>query len=223
MDVDDHGPAAGEVCRGFVEEARDRAPVETGPVHQLRFGEVAGVEARGLALRPARERPARNLERVRIRRRARRGERKAQLGAVRPPAEAGDHAGRQLGDAALDAGRGADDVQHPDPTLVRDKRNRAPVGREVELLHVPGDLARQEAIPLGGQLQIRKPLEFRAAVGGEVDALAVASEPLGAIGDALVSLLGCEQRLLPAGHVHEPQTGLVDRDALPQEDLAVVR
>ena len=223
MDVDDYGSAAGEARRGLIKEARNCPPVDARPVDELGLGEVLRVEPGRLALGPARDPAARNLEGVGVGGSARRGQREAQLGAAAPPADSGDQSGRQLGNTALGARRGADHAQHAHAVLVGDAGDRAPVGGQIEFVHVPGNAVREDAIAPGREVQVREALELRAPVGGDVHALAVPAELRCAVGDAVALLFGREQRLLSGRDVDEPEIGLVGGDRLRQQDLAVVR
>ena len=223
VDVDDHRAAPRESRGRLVEKAGDLPSVEAGPVHQLGLGIVTRGEARGLALGPADERARRGRQRVRVAGRARRAEREPQLGAGAPPADAGDLPRGELGQAALDARRRVEHAQHAEPRFVGHEGDGASVGRQVELVHVPRDAAREEPIASRCEVQVGEALELRLAVGRDVDALAVATELSRAVGDAVARLLRREQRFRTARDVDEPEIAFVDGDRLRQQDLAVVR
>ena len=167
--------------------------------------------------------PARAPRRERCFRHARRAEREPQLGAGAPPADAGDLPRGELGQAALDARRRVEHAQHAEPRFVGHEGDGASVGRQVELVHVPRDAAREKPIASRGEVQVGEALELRPAVGRDVDALAVATELSCAVGDAVARLLRREQRFRTARDVDEPEIAFVDGDRLRQQDLAVVR
>ena len=222
MDVDDHGAASGEAGGGLIKEARDRPPVEARPVHQLGLGEVPGVEPRRLALGPTGDRAAREVQRVRVGGRARRGQRKAQLGTAPPPADVGNQAGRQLGKTARGTRRGVDHVQHADPIFVGDARDPPAVRRQIELVDVPGDRGGEEPVAPGREIEIREALKLGALVGRHIDAFTVTTELRVSVGHRLAPRLRREQGLLAACGVHEPQVALVDGHPLREEDRPVV-
>src|SRR5256886_12554034 len=97
---------------------------------ELGLGEVGGIEPGRLALRPADDPAAREVERVGVGGGARRAARETQLGTALAPADVRDQAGRESGEEALGARRGVDDVTGPNAVLVRGARGAPAVRPE---------------------------------------------------------------------------------------------
>ena len=73
----------GEPLGRKVEESGNGKPVERLPLDQLGLGELRGIQAAGFAFRPAFELAGQCIDRVNIRRRARRCDGESQIVAIR--------------------------------------------------------------------------------------------------------------------------------------------
>ena len=143
------------------------------------------------------------------------------MAAVGMPFPRRDHAVRKAGDETVFSGGGVEDAGPRHPGFIGDEADRLPILRDVESLHLPGDVGSHHLDATAGGRPLHEPGELRLLVGRRPDRPAVWREGAAAPGDVLGPVL-VEPRLRPAGDVDEPASALVDGERFADQELRAV-
>ena len=196
--------------------------VEGGEAHQFGRTEARRIQAADFALRPARQLTAGKIDHVHVAGRGCAVERQRQALAIGREAEAADHADRQVRKRDFRVARQGQHVQLADAVLVGGVGQVAAARGDVQVGHVPGDVAADQGRCAAARVVVVQGLELALLVGNVIDAAAIGPVAEGA--EAGLVAVHREQTQLAAGQVHFAGVGLVDRDVLHhQQALAVGR
>ena len=220
-----HGRRALRVRRA-VHPGRQQARMAVDPVpgrelHELRCHRRRRIQRAELALGPPLEPAVLDVEHPRIARRGGGFARQRQALAARIEAHVAQVPLGQSRRGEFELRHGVEHGEAAAAILVGDVGEVAPVGADVEVLHVPEHLGGDAAVLVADrvlQLHLR---ELAVLVGEHVDAAAVGGE-LGAP-DAAGQGLGLQRRQRPGRGIRKIEVAFVRRQVPPHQELRVIR
>jgi hypothetical protein len=207
---DQHWTLSREPCRRSIQETGDRFAVETFPRDQFGRAKILGGDLR-FALCPALDLARRGIQRIRIARALRVGQREREIAAVPMPANGIYDARRHARHFPRRSGFCEKVMQHTQTALVGDEGDVRPVARQVEFVHVPGNIRREVSVLLGGKGDVGQAMELRIAIGGDIKPLAVLREFTLRVRDFVFHIPRRECGLFTRRCIHQPEIRLIDR------------
>src|SRR5262245_51143294 len=141
-------------------------------MNHLRRHKSCGIQTAGFARSPPINFARLSIERVGIQRRFSRAKAECNVLSVLVPLDSPDYAQRNLWAGLLPSRSGILQPNYAGSIFVGDKRNRATVFADIEIVYIPLDVGSEILRLQRAQIEVRQALELRIAIGSGVEALA---------------------------------------------------